>query len=38
MKWTWCKDCIYVDDNCVEARRADGCYSGMTEEELEEDE
>lgn len=36
--WIRCEDCIYVDDNCVEARRADGCYHGEQEEECEEKE
>ena len=31
MEWVYCKNCTYVDDNCVEARRADGCYHGETE-------
>ena len=31
MEWVYCKECIYVNDNCVEARRADGCYHGETE-------
>lgn len=36
MEWTWCKDCIYVNDDCVEARRSDGCYNGEKEEEVDE--
>ena len=38
MEWVYCKDCIYVDDDCIEARRADGCYHGETEEEFKEEE
>ena len=36
MEWTWCKDCIYAED-CVETRRADGCYAGEREEDIDED-
>ena len=35
MEWVYCKDCIYVED-CVKARRADGCYAGEREEEVDE--
>ena len=34
MEWVNCTECIYVDDNCVEARRADGCYHGERKGEL----
>ena len=37
MEWIPCAECIYVNDNCVEARRADGCYHGEREEEYEEE-
>lgn len=34
MEWIPCTECIYVDEDCVEARRADGCYCGEREESL----
>lgn len=27
-EWVECRECIYVDDDCVESRRSDGCYFG----------
>lgn len=38
MEWVWCRECIYVNDNCIEATKSDGCYSGEKEEEEEQDE
>ena len=32
MEWVPCTECIYVDEDCVETRRADGCYCGEREE------
>lgn len=32
MEWIPCAECIYVNEDCVEARRADGCYCGEREE------
>ena len=34
MEWIPCTECIYVNEDCVEARRADGCYYGEREEPL----
>ena len=36
MEWIPCSECIYVNEDCVEARRADGCYFGEREDSLEE--
>jgi hypothetical protein len=36
MEWIPCTECIYVNEDCVEARRADGCYCGEREESLKE--
>lgn len=33
MEWVPCAECIYVNENCAEARRADGCYLGEREDE-----
>lgn len=35
MDWVSCDECIYVDD-CLEATRADGCYIGEREEDIDE--
>lgn len=36
MEWIPCTECIYVNEDCIEARRADGCYCGEREESLKE--
>ena len=36
MEWVSCTECIYVNEDCIEARRADGCYFGEREEPLKE--
>ena len=38
MDWDWtnCKDCIFlIEDGCNEAESKDGCYFGLTEEDIE---
>ena len=36
--WVSCKDCIYFQEgDCDDIERRDGCYNGLTEEMLEED-
>jgi hypothetical protein len=39
MNWVMCKECIILKEEgyCEESCRADGCYFGMTNEDIEEE-